>query len=41
MDVLLIIVTVMGVVLFAGLAALFGADSRETLGDDWTRPLRA
>jgi hypothetical protein len=41
MDVLLIIVTIMGLVVFAGLAELFGVDSRETVGDDWTRPFPA
>jgi hypothetical protein len=38
MDVLLIVVTIVGLLVFAGLAALFGVDSRETVGDDWTRP---
>jgi hypothetical protein len=41
MDVLLIVVTVVGVFVFAALAALFGADTRETLGDDWARPVRS
>jgi len=41
MDVLLIVATVVGLLVFAGLAALFGVDSRDTLGDDWARQVRA
>jgi hypothetical protein len=37
MDVLLIVIAVMGLFVFAGLAELFGFDSRETVGDDWAR----
>jgi hypothetical protein len=40
MDLLLIIGIVLGGLLLLGvLAASFGADSRDTIGDDWARPL--
>jgi hypothetical protein len=41
MDVLLVIATVVGLLVFAGLAARFGVDSRDSLGDDWARQIRA
>ncbi len=41
MDLLLILVTVFGgLVLFAFLSTMFGADSRESIGDDWQRPIQ-
>ena len=38
MDTLLTIVTVLvGLLAFGSLASIFGADSRDRLGDDWAR----
>lgn len=40
MDLLLIIVTALGgLILFALMSASFGADSRDSVGDDWRRPI--
>jgi hypothetical protein len=40
MDLLLIVTTVLvGFVLFGVLATFLGADSRESIGDDWRRPI--
>ncbi len=41
MELLLILATVLvAIVLFDVLAISFGADSRESIGDDWSRPIR-
>jgi len=41
MDLLLFITTVLvGLMVFGVVATLLGADSRESIGDDWGRPIR-
>jgi len=41
MELLLILATLFAaIVLFDVLAVSFGADSRESIGDDWGRPIR-
>jgi hypothetical protein len=41
MDLLLILTTVLvGLILLGVLATSFGADSRDSIGDDWARPIR-
>ncbi len=40
MDLLLIIAAVLGGLVALGiLASAFGVDSRESIGDDWSRPI--
>jgi hypothetical protein len=41
MDLLLMITTVLvGLMVFGVVATFFGADSRDSIGDDWGRPIR-
>ena len=41
MDLLLIITTVLvGLMVFGVVATFLGTDSRESIGDDWGRPIR-
>jgi hypothetical protein len=37
---LILAIIVGGLVLLGALAASFGTDSRESIGDDWARPIR-